>query len=89
LQVATAMMNGEPIKDGAKLGDIRKSKSKGNTILSDNPENPDVENTKRLVKLGLGDLSRIAEPLRSGFIQRLTPGQERCLIITMSIMPPR
>ncbi|MBM7345477.1 substrate-binding domain-containing protein [Pantoea coffeiphila] len=53
VQVATAMMNGEPIKDGIKLGDMGEIKIKGNTILSDNPEKLDVENTKRLVKLGL------------------------------------
>ena len=53
VQVATAMMNGEPIKDGVKLGDMGEIKIKGNTILSDNPEKLDVENTKRLVKLGL------------------------------------
>ncbi|HDL7485654.1 TPA: substrate-binding domain-containing protein [Yersinia enterocolitica] len=53
VQVATAMMNGEPIKDGVKLGDMGEIKTKGNTILSDNPEKLDIENTKRLVKLGL------------------------------------
>ena len=53
VQVATAMMNGEPIKDGVKIGDMGEIKVQNNTILSDNPEKLDLENTKRLVKLGL------------------------------------
>jgi simple sugar transport system substrate-binding protein len=46
-------MNGEPIKDGVKIGDMGEIKVQNNTILSDNPEKLDLENTKRLVKLGL------------------------------------
>ena len=53
VQVATAMMNGSPIQDGVTLGDMGKISIKGNTILSDNPEKLDIENTQRLVKLGL------------------------------------
>ena len=53
VQVATAMMNGEPIKDGVKLGDMGQINVQNNTILSDNPEKLDLENTQRLVKLGL------------------------------------
>ena len=53
VQVATAMMNGEPIKDGVTLGDMGEIKVQNNTILSDNPEKLDLENTQRLVKLGL------------------------------------
>lgn len=53
VQVATAMMNGEPIKDGVKIGDMGEIKVQNNTILSDNPEKLDLENTQRLVTLGL------------------------------------
>ena len=41
-------------KNGTTVEKLKKlNKIKGNTILSDNPEKLDVENTKRLVKLGL------------------------------------
>ena len=53
VQVATAMMNGEPIKDGVKIGDMGEIKVNNNTIYSDNPEKLDLENTRHLVKLGL------------------------------------
>lgn len=41
------------VKDGVKIGDMGEIKVQNNTILSDNPEKLDVENTRRLVKLGL------------------------------------
>ncbi|CPR18458.1 substrate-binding domain-containing protein [Brenneria goodwinii] len=53
VQVATAMMNGEALKDGVRIGDMGEIKINGNTLISDNPEKLDVENTRRLVKLGL------------------------------------
>ncbi len=46
VQVATAMMNGEEIKDGVSIGDMGEIKVSGNTILSDNPVNLNIENTK-------------------------------------------
>lgn len=53
VQIATIMMNGEAIKDSVIPGDMGKIKINGNTILSDNPEKLDVNNTKRLLQQGL------------------------------------
>lgn len=53
VQVATAMMNGQEIKDGVSIGDMGEIKVSGNTILSDKPVNLNIENTKKLVEVGL------------------------------------
>lgn len=53
VEVATVMMNGEPIKNGVTLGNIGEIKINGNTIFSDHPEKLDLANTKILVKMGL------------------------------------
>lgn len=47
------MMNGEEIKDGVSIGDMGEIKVSGNTILSDNPVNLNIENTKKLVEVSM------------------------------------
>ncbi len=48
-----AQMNGQEIKDGVSIGDMGEIKVSGNTILSDKPVNLNIENTKKLVEVGL------------------------------------
>lgn len=53
VQLATVMMNGQKIDNDVVIGSMGKVSVNGNTLSTDIPEKLNIDNTKRLVELGL------------------------------------